>query len=390
MMSRKSSELILLTYESETSMQTTSQPSIVTPATPSSVTTNSKVNWPHVAWFLGLAFGLSWLADLVLYLNGGLTSQVTAVLLQFQMLLPAFSAMVLGTFFFKESPIYYRSNRTASRWFVYFYLSLTVLYLIGVIVSLIQPGQTATISSLLLIPNIIGLLLLVALRWKSGKDAFASTGLAGGKWQVWLAYGVGIIAFYGLQTFLNYVFKLGQVVDLQAAFPQMVAAGLPAAAIIPVMALNTVVIGPFLGLIIAFGEEYGWRGYLQTELTRLGRVRGVFLLGVIWGVWHWPVIWMGYNYPGQPILGSIAMVFACVILAFFLAYAVFKSNGIWTAAYLHALNNQALSFFVMTLVMPTSVIFSFGIGIPSLVLGGIVVLLILRDPVWKVTDPSRE
>jgi membrane protease YdiL (CAAX protease family) len=156
------------------------------------------------------------------------------------------------------------------------------------------------------------------------------------------------------------------------------------------MALQMLIVGPFLGLIITFGEEYGWRGYLQTELTRLGRIRGVFLLGVIWGIWHWPVIWMGYNYPGQPILGSIAMVCMCVILAYFLAYAVFKSNGIWTAAYLHALSNQALSFFAMTMVMPTSMLFSFGIGIPSLVIGGIVVLLILRDPIWKVTEPSLE
>jgi hypothetical protein len=112
-------------------------------------------------------------------------------------------------------------------------------------------------------------------------------------------------------------------------------------------------------------------------------------LGVIWGIWHWPVIWMGYNYPGQPVLGSIAMVFVCVILAYFLAYAVFKSNGIWTAAYLHTLSNQAFSFFAMTMVMPTSMLFSFGIGIPSLALGGIIVLLILRDPIWKVTEPSR-
>jgi membrane protease YdiL (CAAX protease family) len=306
------------------------------------------------------------------------------------MLLPAFSAMLLGAFFFKESPIYYRSNRTASRWFVYFYLLFTALYLIGFIASLAQPEQTMTISSLLLIPNLIGLILLVVLRWKGGKEAFASTGLAGGKWHIWLIYGIGLVVFYGLQTFLNYVFKLGEVVDLKAAFPQMVAANLPTSALIPIMALNTVIIGPFLGLIISFGEEYGWRCYLQTELTRLGRIRGVFLLGIIWGIWHWPVIWMGYNYPGQPILGSIAMVFVCVILAYFLAYAVFKSNGIWTAAYLHALSNQAFSFFAMTMVMPTSMLFSFGIGIPSLVIGGIVVLLILRDPIWKVTEPSLE
>jgi hypothetical protein len=83
-------------------MHATSQPSLVTPL---SVIAPSKVNWPHVAWFLGMAFGLSWLADLVLYLNGGLASQITALLLQFQMLLPAFSAMLLGTFFFRESPM---------------------------------------------------------------------------------------------------------------------------------------------------------------------------------------------------------------------------------------------------------------------------------------------
>ena len=359
-------------------MQTISQLPMATP---------SKIHWPHVAWFLGLTFGLSWLADLALYLNGGLTSPITALLLQFQMLLPAFSAILLGTFFFKESRIYYQSNRTASRWFVYFYLLLTVLYLIGLITALIQPKQATTISSLLLIPNLIGLILLVMLRWKGGKEAFVSTGLAGGKWHVWLVYGLGLIAFYGLQTFLNYVFKLGQVVDLKTAFPQLATANLPTSALIPMMALNTVIIGPFIGLIISFGEEYGWRGYLQTELTRLGRIRGVLLLGVIWGVWHWPVIWMGYNYPGQPILGSIAMVFVCIILAYFFAYAVFKSSGIWTAAYLHALNNQTLSFFVMTMVMPSSMLFSFGIGIPSLVLGAIIVLLILRDPIWKVTEP---
>ena len=367
-------------------MQTTLQPSTVTPL---SVTTSSKVNWRQVGWFLGLTFGLTWLADLVLYFNGGLTSPIAPLLLQFQMLLPAFSALLLGAFFFRESPVYYRSNRTASRWFVNFYLLFTVLYLIGLIAAWIRPGQIMIISSLLLIPNLIGLVLLIVLRWKGGREAFAGAGLAGGKWQVWLVYGAGLIVFYGLQTLLNYVFKLGEVVNLHAAFPQMAAANMPASALMLTMAINTVIVGPFLGLIITFGEEYGWRGYLQTELTRLGRIRGVFLLGVIWGVWHWPVIWMGYNYPGQPVLGSIAMVAMCVLLAYFLAYAVFKSNGLWTAAYLHALSNQALSFFMMTLVMPASMLFSFGMGIYGLVLGAIVVLLILRDPIWKVSEPAH-
>jgi uncharacterized protein len=368
-------------------MQTTSQTSVITPV---SAGTSSRVNWLQVGWYLGLTFGLTWLLDLVLYLNGGLTSPVAKLFLQFQMLLPAFSAMILGVFFFRESPIYHRNNRTASRWFVYYYLLLTVLYLIGVIAGMLQPGQTAIISSLLLIPSLLGLILLIVLRlMKGGKEAFASTGLAGGKWQVWLVFGLGLILFYGLQTGLNYVFRLGTVVDLKAAFPQLAVTSLPAPMLTLLMAFQMMILGPFLGLIISFGEEYGWRGYLQSELTRLGRIRGVFLVGVIWGIWHWPVIWMGYNYPGQPVLGSIAMVIWCILLAYFLAYAVFKSNGIWSAAYLHGLNNQAFAFFAMTMVMPTSVLYSFGIGVPTLILGVIIVLLILRDPVWKVTETSQ-
>jgi len=366
-------------------MVTTSQPSVIT------TTTTSKVNWSHVGWYLGLAFGLAWLVDLEVYLNGGLTSPGTTLLLQFQMLMPAFSAMVLGTCFFKESPIYHRTNRTSSRWFVYFYLLMTLLYFVGAIAGLTRPGQITTISSLLTIPSVIGLILLIVLRLlNGGKEAFASAGLAGGKWQVWVVYGLGVVAFYGLQTLLNYVFKTGHVVDPTVALPQMAAANLPTLAIRLLASINFILVGPLLGLIISFGEEYGWRGYLQTELIRLGRVRGVLLLGVIWGIWHWPLIWMGYNYPGQPVIGSIAMVVVCIILSFFLAHAVFKSNGVWTAAYLHAINNQSLSYFMMTMVMPTSMLFSFGIGIPSLVMGVIVVLLLLRDPVWKVSDQPNE
>jgi membrane protease YdiL (CAAX protease family) len=342
-----------------------------------------RVNWWRVGWFLGLTFGLTWLLDLVLYLAGGLAKPGAGLLLQFQMLLPAFSAMLLGTFFFKDSPIFYRTNRGASRWFVYFYLVLTGLYLAGVVASLVQPDLGITLSSVLLIPNFLGLILLVVLRLKGGKQTFVEAGMAGGRARIWFGYGLGLVVFFGLQAWLNYVFKLGTLVDLQRSFPQLATSNLPASVLLFSIALNTVILGPFLGLIIAFGEEYGWRGFLQPELIKLGRVRGVFLLGVIWGVWHWPVIWMGYNYPGQPLLGSLFMVVYCIILAYFLAYAVFKSKGVWTAAYLHALNNQAASFFMLAVVAPVSVIYSFGMGLPALLLGAGVVALLLRDPVWK-------
>ena len=207
--------------------------------------------------------------------------------------------------------------------------------------------------------------------------------MAGGRVRIWFGYGLALVAFFAFQTWLNYYFKLGTRVDLRTAFPQLTTNNLPTIALLLSTAMNAVVLGPFLGLIISFGEEYGWRGFLQPELIKLGRVRGVLLLGVIWGIWHWPVVWMGYNYPGQPLLGSLFMVIYCIILAYFLAHAVFKSKGIWTAAYLHALTNQTLSFFVLFVIAPASTLHSFGVGFPALFLGAIVVLLLLRDPVWK-------
>ena len=41
-------------------------------------------------------------------------------------------------------------------------------------------------------------------------------------------------------------------------------------------------------LLMVFGEEYGWRGYLLPKLLPLGEVRASLIVGVIWGVWHFP------------------------------------------------------------------------------------------------------
>ena len=229
-------------------------------------------------------------------------------------------------------------------------------------------------------------MLLGVLRWRGGPQSFAGAGMAFGSFRIWILYGLGLVLFYGLQALLNYVFKFGTLVDIAKLYPPGVTAGIPPIALLGSSFLNVIIIGPFLGLIITFGEEYGWRGFLQGELVHLGRIRGVGLLGIIWGVWHWPIILMGFNYPGEPVLGPLLMTGYTVVLSYFLAYAVFKSKGVWTAAYLHALSNQTLAFFMTGVVMPVSIVMSFGIGIPGLVLSALVILLILRDPIWKETD----
>lgn len=347
-----------------------------------SVLPPNQVKWRQIGAFLSVTFGLTWLLDLVLYLHGGLANPAASVVLQFQMLIPAASAIFLGLFFFKDHPLYYRTNRSPSRWFVYYYLLFTIVYGAAILYLFTHPAKVQTISSSLLYLSIFGLLLLVILQ-RMGKDSFATINMAGGKPIIWLVFGLGMVAFYSLQTGLNWLFKMGAPVDLNQVIPQLETQTLPNTVILASLALNTILIGPFLGLIIAFGEEYGWRGYLQPALLPLGKIKGVFCVGVIWGIWHWPIIAMGYNYPGQPILGSIMMTLYTIALAFILAYAVFKGKGLWIAAFLHALNNQTISFFTLFVYSPTNPLISFGSGVLGILCFGIVIFFILRDPIWK-------
>ena len=109
-----------------------SQPEQVIPEPVSvpEVSARRTVNWPHVWAYIGLSFGLTWLIDLVLYLNGGLKHPGAGLILQFQMLMPAFAALLLGVFFFRESLVYHKTNHTASRWFIYYYFLMTFAYLV--------------------------------------------------------------------------------------------------------------------------------------------------------------------------------------------------------------------------------------------------------------------
>ena len=56
-----------------------------------------------------------------------------------------------------------------------------------------------------------------------------------------------------------------------------------------------------LWLVLAFGEEAGWRGFALPRLAeRFGFWSGSLILGVLWCVWHYPKLL------GSPYLGSMS------------------------------------------------------------------------------------
>ena len=54
---------------------------------------------------------------------------------------------------------------------------------------------------------------------------------------------------------------------------------------------------------VAIGEESGFRGYMMSKLIKIyGTGKAVVVGGIVWGLWHLPLICMGHNfgttYPG--------------------------------------------------------------------------------------------
>ncbi len=224
---------------------------------------------------------------------------------------------------------------------------------------------------------------LVLFRVSKGRESFARANLLGGRVRDWILYGGAIVLFLALQTALNALFSLGKPIDPNSLVPPGV--NLPGETVAALLGFQTIVLGSLIGLVIAFGEEYGWRVYLQGQLTRLGKKRGVLMVGLIWGAWHYPMIWMGYNYPGQPVAGTIMMTILCVLFAYVLGYAMLKTGSIWLVAFIHAVMDQTGAFFAAVINAPINPVLSFGIGLPGLAMLAAIVFLLLRDPVWHDT-----
>lgn len=99
--------------------------------------------------------------------------------------------------------------------------------------------------------------------------------------------------------------------------------------------------GYTINAIAAFGEELGWRGFLHQELRPLGFWPATLLTGAAWGIWHWPVIIQGYNYPQHPEIGLGMMVLFCIAWSPLHAYLRESNRSTWGAALLHGCINAS-------------------------------------------------
>ncbi len=82
--------------------------------------------------------------------------------------------------------------------------------------------------------------------------------------------------------------------------------------ILPVLALLLIP-----EIIVSFGEEYGWRGYLLPRLMPLGEIKASLILGVVWSLWHLPVLLAGVLYGGNTFWLALAIYMFTVTMSTF-------------------------------------------------------------------------
>lgn len=262
------------------------------------------MNWKKIALFLGIAFGISWITAVSIYLLGIKFGEIASVVLVacFYMPAPAISTYIVQKYIYKEDfeTIGWTWNTIKWKWVIgsivvaiYFILgTLGVVYIAGNLLS-VQSFGTIDFSEEGIIQKI------VEIASASGQNLEID-----------------------LESQLeNLPIKFSGILLLSITF---------VSAIFASFTVNL----PFM-----FGEEFGWRGLLLKETQQLGFVKSNLFIGVFWGLWHAPIILMGHNYPEYPVFGVGMMTLFCVILSFPFAYSRLKSKSILGPCILHGMIN---------------------------------------------------
>jgi membrane protease YdiL (CAAX protease family) len=210
---------------------------------------------------------------------------------------------------------------------------------------------------------------VLGLMWCPGVAGIASTlifrrsfGSLGWRWGGWGNIGLGFsipLAYAAIAYSLIWGLGFGHVPNpnILARVAAMVnRPGAGTAELILWLALISGVFETFtLGLIGALGEEIGWRGFLVPTLNvKYGWVKTSLISGVIWSLWHWPLILAGPYHGSAPAIYSMSCFTVLVIaISFIFSWLRLRSDSVWPCALLHSSHNAWIQSFFTPLTIET-------------------------------------
>lgn len=148
---------------------------------------------------------------------------------------------------------------------------------------------------------------------------------------LYLALSYGIYWLINRGTFAG---NFNKISDMYSAFTGK--ASHPALVITVILIMQSPI-----SVITAAGEEIGWRGFLLPQMSKIWNFKtAVIVSGLIWAVWHMPIMLAGLYNAGTPVWYQLPM-FLIDIMSFTVIISVLrlKSNSVWPAILLHASHN---------------------------------------------------
>jgi uncharacterized protein len=144
-----------------------------------------------------------------------------------------------------------------------------------------------------------------------------------------------------------------------------------------------------LNLMVVFGEEYGWRGYLLPKLTNeTGKTRATMILGVVWALYHFPIVYLLAKTTGigNPLLIATIQAVVVFFIAFAFSYSYYISKGsLIPVLFLHSTWNTINVLILGDIytnksgIITGNIFIINGEGILGLILGGILVLWFINQ-----------
>ena len=128
---------------------------------------------------------------------------------------------------------------------------------------------------------------------------------------------------------------------------QLEAQGLTYPLYLLISVVSCLTYAPLVNMLLAVGEEAGWRGFLYPQLkARFGKRKGWLIGGVIWGVWHWPAMWLigyeyGTDYVGFPVVGMLIFCVFTITAGILCDWLYEKTECIWMPSIFHGAINAA-------------------------------------------------
>lgn len=231
-------------------------------------------------------------------------------------------------------------KKTLLRIVLYLILAYLPVYVLGFVFSDGNGGLTSVLAgnTAMLYPALAVFLTRLVTR-EGFHDAYLGFGKRGsGKYYAMgavYALILPIVSGFILQLFLVEDGSLGETVffsDKLTAFSMLL----------------TAMVNGFATALHGFGEEFGWRAYLTPKLEELMPVpAAVVVTGVIWALWHGPLLAYGYDfgkdYSFYPYGGFIAMIVMCTFMSAFFTWLTKRTNSVYPASLCHILFDSVLT-----------------------------------------------